>query len=263
MINAALLLALGCLVFGALVMLALYVHQRATNNATAVDVGWAALLGVFTLVYAIGGEGDWMRRILLVATAGLWSFRLAGHLLIFRVLRETEEDGRYQTLRKHWGDSAQFQFFFFFQTQAIAAVVLSLPFLVVAFNDTPFPSIGDILGLLTALIAVCGEGLADYQLAQFKHDPANKGKTCRQGLWRYSRHPNYFFEWLFWWSFVFMSLSSPYWAITLLGPVIMLILLFKVTGIPYTEMQAISKRGDDYRRYQETTSAFFPWFPKE
>ena len=105
---------------------------------------------------------------------------------------------------------------------------------------------------------------ADRQLARFKADPANAGLTCRVGLWRWSRHPNYFFEWLHWWSYCAFAVGSGWWWwTTLVGPVVMLTLLFKVTGIPATEAQAIRTRGDDYRAYQRTTSPFIPWFPKE
>jgi hypothetical protein len=93
--------------------------------------------------------------------------------------------------------------------------------------------------------------------------PANRGRTCRAGLWRYSRHPNYFFEWLHWWSYPLLAWGSPEWWLTLLGPALMLYTLLKVTGIPYTEQQALASRGDDYRAYQRSTSALFPGFPKQ
>jgi steroid 5-alpha reductase family enzyme len=104
--------------------------------------------------------------------------------------------------------------------------------------------------------------LADRQLTRFRADPANKRKTCRRGLWRYSRHPNYFFEWLLWTSYVPLSWGSPIFALSLLGPGLLFLFLTRVSGIPPTEAQALASRGDDYRAYQRTTSAFFPWFPR-
>ena len=101
-----------------------------------------------------------------------------------------------------------------------------------------------------------------YQLQGFKKDPANRGKTCRAGLWSYSRHPNYFFEWLIWVSFFIFASASPYGWISIVCPVLIFYFLFKVSGIPATEAQALRTKGDDYRDYQRTTSAFFPWFPK-
>ena len=113
------------------------------------------------------------------------------------------------------------------------------------------------------LLAVGGEVLADRQLAVWRANPAHRGRVCRAGLWRYSRHPNYFFEWLHWWSYPLLAWGSPEWQLTLLGPALMLYTLLKVTGIPYTEQQALASRGDDYRAYQHSTSAFIPWFPKK
>ena len=118
----------------------------------------------------------------------------------------------------------------------------------------------DLAGALLAVGALVGEGIADRQLAAWRHDPANRGVTCRAGLWRYSRHPNYFFEWVHWWAYVLIG-AGVWW--TLLGPALMLVFLFRLTGIPYTEQQALKSRGEDYKRYQQTTSVFFPWFPKQ
>ena len=104
--------------------------------------------------------------------------------------------------------------------------------------------------------------LADRQLSAFKADPANRGRTCRQGLWRWSRHPNYFFEWVHWLAYVPLAWGSSWWPATLLAPAIMLYLVTKVTGIPPTEAQSLRSRGEDYADYQRTTSAFFPWPPR-
>jgi len=118
-----------------------------------------------------------------------------------------------------------------------------------------------VAGVLVWVIAVAGEALADAQLARYRSVPANRGRTCRVGLWRASRHPNYFFEWLHWWSYVLLATGSPLWWATLIGPALMLYVLLKVTGIPATEAQAVLSR-PDYAEYQRTTSAFIPWFPK-
>ena len=118
------------------------------------------------------------------------------------------------------------------------------------------------LGLALGLLAIGGETLADRQLERFRLNPANRGKVCREGLWYYSRHPNYFFEWLYWWAFVLMGIGTSYGWWTLLGPLFMLLFLFKLTGIPYTEKQALASRGEAYRAYQKSTPMFFPWFPR-
>jgi steroid 5-alpha reductase family enzyme len=129
-------------------------------------------------------------------------------------------------------------------------------------NPSPELSPIEYLGAALWLLAVSGEIASDVQLSRFKADPRNKGKTCRAGLWNLSRHPNYFFEWLIWMAFALFALASPYGYLGLLSPALILFFLFKVTGIPATEAQALRSRGDDYRRYQETTSAFVPWFPR-
>jgi len=165
-------------------------------------------------------------------------------------------------LRERWGEQAQLWFFLFFQVQATWSVLFSIPFLAACQNPTPGLTAFDVAGLLVWLGAVLGESWADRQLARWRADPANRGKTCRTGLWRYSRHPNYFFEWVHWWAYVLLALGSTWVWIALAGPVVMLVFLFKITGIPYTEMRALATRGEDYREYQRTTSAFFPWFPR-
>ncbi len=92
--------------------------------------------------------------------------------------------------------------------------------------------------------------------------PANRGRTCRRGLWRYSRHPNYFFEWLHWWAYALIAWGAAFVWVTVAAPFVMLVFVLFISGIPPTEARALASRGEDYRRYQRETSAFFPWFPK-
>ena len=106
------------------------------------------------------------------------------------------------------------------------------------------------------------EALADLQLKRFRADPANRGKVCDVGLWRWSRHPNYFFEWLHWFAYVLLAVGSPVWYLTLIGPVLMLVSLLWVTGIPFVEAQSLRSRGDAYRDYQRRTSPFVPLPPR-
>jgi steroid 5-alpha reductase family enzyme len=246
----------------AVVMLVLYAVQRWRRDAGIVDVGWASGVGGLAIFYAVAADGDPVRRILLGALAGTWGLRLAAYLLKNRVL-SGDEDGRYQMLREKWAPQAEWFFFAFFQVQALWAVLFAIPFLPVAFADAPAPAWWDFAAVAVWLVAVCGESLADWQLARFRARPESRGKTCREGLWRYSRHPNYFFEWIHWFTYVLLGLGSSYVWVTFLGPVIMLVFLYKITGIPYTEKRALASRGEDYREYQQTTSAFIPWFPRK
>lgn len=255
------LLLTGWLLVAALLTI-LFLYELLKNDASIVDVGWSVGVGCLALYFAAFGGGDWERRVLLALLGGIWAFRLAVYLFLNRVWRR-EEDGRYQRMRRAMGRWAHAGFFAFFQVQAIWAVMFALPFLYIAFISRGGLVLWDFAGIAIWVIAVSGEALSDYQLARFRANPANRGRTCRAGLWRYSRHPNYFFEWLHWFAYVAMAIGTTWWWVTLWGPVLMLVFLFKVTGIPHTEKQALASRGDDYRHYQRTTSVFVPWFPRK
>lgn len=252
------LLGLGWPV-AAVVMGALWLRQTRTRDATTVDVAWSALLGVLALLYAALGDGAPARRVLVAVMVASASWRLALHLYFDRA-RGGCEDGRYAKLRSEWGASAQRNFFVFFQAQALLDVALSLPFALACLGVAPLGAL-DWAAVALWLVSLVGEGVADRQLAAFKRDPANRGKTCRAGLWRYSRHPNYFFQWCLWIAYALLGLSTPGGAAGFVAPLVMLGLILFVTGIPPTEAQALRSRGDDYRDYQRTTSAFVPWPP--
>jgi steroid 5-alpha reductase family enzyme len=242
-------------------MAALWLVHLRIRNAGVVDVGWAFAVGGLGVFYAYSGQGWLGRRFAIASMFLFWSARLGLFLLADRVVGR-EEEGRYRTLRQRWGARAQAHFFWFFQAQALAALFFSLPILLASAGPVDHLLPVELVGLTLWLVGFGGETLADQQLERFKANRDNKGQTCRAGLWHYSRHPNYFFEWLMWVAYAFMALGSPWGALALLCPVAMLYLLFRVTGIPATEAQAVQSRGDDYRRYQRTTSAFFPWFPR-
>lgn len=241
-------------------MVILFFVQRATGDAGVVDVGWPGGIGLMVLIFAFYAEGEPWRVWTVTALGLIWSTRLTLYILFNRVIGK-EEDGRYKMLREHYGDRAQFFFFWFYQLQGVVAVVFTLPFLILQNNSTPEMHIIEWAGIQIWILAIIGEAMADWQLAQHRKDPANKGKTCRRGLWKYSRHPNYFFEWLHWWSYVVMALPFQYGIITLVPATMMHYFLFRVTGIPYTEKQALKSRSD-YEEYIQTTSQFIPWWPK-
>ncbi len=244
----------------AVAMTGVWWWQRRTSNAGYVDVAWAALLALAALYYVITAEGALLPRVLVAVLGTSWGFRLSVHLLR-RVLHE-KEDGRYAYLRSHW-NGHQGKFFGFFQLQALSVALFSLPFLVAAGNPNSQLTIWSVLGVLVWAGSLTGEAIADRQLARYRRDPRNRGITCRQGLWRYSRHPNYFFEWLHWFSYCLLAIGAPYAWLSLIGPLLMLLSLVYVSGIPFVEAQALRSRGDDYRAYQRTTSALIPWFPRK
>lgn len=244
----------------AVVMSLVWLYQRRTGRASMVDVVWGAGVGLVSILFAVVGDGFLPRRVLVATLAGLWALRLS--LYLFARVMKLPEDGRYEAMRRRWGGKTQLYLFGFFQIQAFWSVLFALPMLVACQNARPELGFLDLLGVSLWVVSVTGEAIADRQLARFRADPGTRGQVCRRGLWYYSRHPNYFFEWIHWWAYVALGWGATYGWLTLLGPAVMLFFLLKITGIPPTEEQALASRGDAYREYQRTTSVFFPWPPK-
>jgi steroid 5-alpha reductase family enzyme len=244
------------------VMVGLWVLQLRVRNVSIADVGWCAGLIAVVLWYATQATGETEQKMLVAALAVLYAGRLGFYLLLNRVIGKKTENARYRRLREQWGSSEAVKMFGYFQLQALAVAAFSLPFLVLIQDPRPPFALIELVGLLIWIVAVSGEAMADRQLAQFRSKSWNRDRVCRDGLWRYSRHPNYFFEWLHWLAYVVMGVSTPGWLLTWIGPIGMGWALLKVTGIPRTERQALTSRGEDYRAYQRTTNAFFPWFPR-
>lgn len=245
----------------ALLMLVIWVISIRMKNAGLVDVGWA--LGLVTLAawYAWQGSGLFARKWVMAGMVAFWGLRLAIHLARRSAIEP--EDGRYQQLRRDWhGKNVNLRFLFFFEFQALLDVVLSTPILITARNPAVGLSNLEYVGIALWLIAVLGEAIADAQLAAFKRNPTNRGRVCQAGLWNYSRHPNYFFEWFVWVAWTVYALASPWGWLSLVSPALMLFFLFRLTGIPATEAQALRSRGEEYACYQRTTSALIPWFKK-
>lgn len=241
-------------------MAILWIREERTKNAGIVDIAWSWGLGAVALVMAATQAGDLVRRVMIAVMGGIWAFRL-GFYLWSRVGHE-KEDVRYQSLREKWGANASIKFFMFFQFQALLVALFAIPFVVV--SNLKFENqirIWDWLAVAIWVIAVGGETIADRQLSVFRARLDSKGKTCQEGLWKYSRHPNYFFEWLHWFSYVAIAAGSPYGWIAWWGPIFMLLFLIKITGIPLTEERLKISR-PDYADYQQRTSAFIPWFRK-
>ncbi len=239
--------------------LSLWLIQTRTHDASYVDVGWAYGIGLLGILFAVLGGGDPSHRALEAAIVALWSLRLGTY-----VLRRLGggEDRRYAEMRERYGADANRNFFVFFQAQAGFIAVFSIPLLLAAFNGAPGVEPLEWAGVVVWAAGLAGETTADLQLARWKADPANRGKTARTGLWRVSRHPNYFFEWVTWVGIALVAAAAPWGWIGFLTPAFLLYLIVFVTGIPPAEQQALRSRGEDYRRYQRETSAFVPWFPR-
>jgi steroid 5-alpha reductase family enzyme len=254
------LVILGASSVGVLMLLLWLIHLR-TGNAAIVDAGWAGGLALLGMLYALLGGGYWLRAALIGTMAAIWGLRLSLYLLTSRIIGHPEE-GRYQELRRQWKTNIPIKFLGFFEFQALLCVILAVPFLMAARNPNPMISPLEWAAAAFWVLAIAGEVAADEQLRRFKSNPSNKGRTCQVGLWHYSRHPNYFFESLVWIAFALFALASPggFWG--LLSPALILYFVLRVTGVPATEAQALRTRGEEYRRYQQTTSAFVPWFPR-
>jgi steroid 5-alpha reductase family enzyme len=245
----------------AVVMALLWSWQRRTRNAGVVDVAWSFGVGTIGVAFALVAPGWWPRRALVALLVGIWAARLGLHLAQ-RVFGRDGLDGRYLALEQRWGADAQRKLFWFFQVQAFWSVLFAAPMLLAASNGVPEWRWTDALGLAIGVLAIAGETTADRQLAAFKRRADAKVRVMDQGLWAWSRHPNYFFEWLHWFAYVAIAQGDRFAAWSWLGPALMLFFLLYLTGIPHTEAQALRTRGEAYRAYQRSTSKFFLWPPR-
>ena len=229
-----------------------------------IDAIWTfavGVLGVVASLFPLDEIAFGTRQMIVAALAAFWSGRLGLH--IAKRTLGGGDDPRYAELRGQWGEDAYRQRLFgFLQIQAAAAFVLVISIMSAARNPADGLRAGDWLGISIFAVALCGEALADRQLSRFRADPANKGKVCDSGLWRYSRHPNYFFEWLAWVAFVPIAVNwaegYPWGWLALAGPVLMYWLLVHVSGIPPLEAHLLRSRGERFRAHQATVNAFWP-----
>ncbi len=254
--------ALFVLAFLILVMAAAWAVQRATRNAGWVDVFWTFGTGAVGAMAAISA-GFSTRSILAAALAAIWALRLGGYILL-RTQGIPHEDARYARFRSEWGQKFEPRMFGLLMVQAIAAWPLAMAVAFAAWCPFPLGGIRLVLGLAIAVVAVAGETVADQQIHKFRHDPGNKGKVCDVGLWGWSRHPNYFFEFLYWLAYPALALSGL-WAwglLAFIAPALMFLLLTKISGVPMLEREMLISRGDKYRAYQQRVPAFFPRPPR-
>lgn len=238
----------------------LYLLKR---NISIVDIGWGLGFIVAAFSYFILGEGFVWRKLLVLTIVSIWALRLVWHLV--QRFKPNRDDPRYELVMQHWplADYPYLQVLTMFLFQGLLVTILSLPFALMNQNVVPFFSSFEMFGLLIWMGGVVGETVADWQLSQFKKlNPEHANPVFQDGLWKYSRHPNYFFEWIIWIGYAVMSFSAPFGWLGILSPLLMLFLLLRVSGIPLTEKIALSTKGEAYRDYQMRTSPFFPWFSR-
>ena len=244
----------------AVLMLVVWVLSVRLHDASIVDPVWGPAFVVVALVAALAGHGDPARRWLLLAATAAWGLRLGLHLTR-RKLGDRREDRRYAAMREGKGDRfALWSLGAIFGTQGLLVVIVSLPIQAAADRSAAL-SATVIPGLVVFLVGLGFEAIGDEQLRRFKADPANRGKVMDRGLWRYTRHPNYFGDASVWWGLWLVALPAggTWW--TFIGPAVMTLLLVRVSGKAMLERD-ISKRRPGYAEYIRHTSGFFPLPPR-
>lgn len=259
--NAISLILCGTLI-AMLMMIIVWFFARRMNNAGIVDIWWSFAFTPVAIFYGIFGNGFPTRQGLIAAMVCAWSMRLGWHLYKRVMAHHPHEDPRYAALRVQFPQHTWLMFLGFFELQAVLIALLSVPIALACVNPAKGMTAFEFVGVGLWLIAIAGESIADAQLAIFRTRSENRNRVCDFGLWKYSRHPNYFFEWLVWVAYFVFALASPYGWIGMISPLFMLYFLTCVTGIPPSEAHSLQSRGDAYRIYQQRTSAFIPWFPK-
>ena len=240
--------------------------QQRTGNSGWVDTIWTfslGLVGAASALWPISGAAPNARQWLIAALVALWSLQLGLH--IARRTAGITDDPRYAAFAREWGANSPRRMFLFLQNQAFGSIPLAFAIFVAARFPAETLRPQDYLGALILLAGIAGEALADAQLRGFRHRADSGGRVCDVGLWRWSRHPNYFFEWFGWLAYPVIAISPAYpfgWA-TLLAPLFMYWILVHVTGIPPLEQQMLRSRGERYRDYQARTSMFFPLPPRK
>lgn len=224
------------------------------------DTFWSLTVGVAGVAAALWplGELTW-RNWLVAVIVAFWSGRLGLH--IARRTLKGGDDPRYAELKRGWGDKYKSQLLIFLEIQAAVALVLALAVMAAANNPAP-PGIGDALGVLIAVAAILGEATADAQLSRFARNPANRGKVCDTGLWAWSRHPNYFFEFLYWAALVPIGIGHAWGLLALAAPLMMYVLLRHISGVPPLERHMLASRGPVFSSYQQRVPAFWPRPPR-
>lgn len=255
----------GALLWMLAVMTAGWAWQRRVGDSGWIDVFWTFGTGVAGVAAALlPFDGEPARQILVALIVAVWSLRLGAYIAA-RVSGSEHEDTRYARFRREWGEDYQRKLLAFVLPQALVTALLCLSIQAAAHRSEAGLDLRDGLGLAILLAAIAGEALADRQLAEFKRSNTRKGAICDKGLWAWSRHPNYFFEWLGWAAYPVIALdpTRPLSLVTLIAPILMYLVLRFMTGVKPLEETMLASRGDAYRAYQAKTSAFFLMPPRQ
>jgi steroid 5-alpha reductase family enzyme len=251
-----------------IIMQGAWLIWRRTRNAGWIDTVWTFGLGAVgcagALATLVTGMGFATRAVIVATLIAIWAGRLGRH--IATRTSGIKDDPRYAKLAEGFGANASRGMFWICQKQAWVSIPLAMSMLLAAWNPAPVLRIQDLLGIATLAIGIAGEALADAQLKRFKSGPTNKEKICDVGLWNWSRHPNYFFEWFGWLAYplIAIDLGGQYsWGwFALAGPLCMYWVLVHITGVPPLEEHMLKTRGSAFRAYQAQTNVFFPAPPR-
>ena len=245
----------GCLAVFILINI-IFALAKFIKNFAIIDIFWGFSFGILSMLYFFTGEGDYTRKFLLTILTSIWAIRLGLYLLIRIIHNHPNEDKRYKQLTMKWGKKKNIYMFCFYHFQGFLIMLLSPIFALPTWNNDIVISTTEYIGILIIIIAILGESISDYQLFKHKNSKSSH-EVFQDGLWKYSRHPNYFFQWLAWVGFfVYVINSNGIW--TIYCPLLMLLLITKVTGIKNNEMHNLSSKGKQYLNYQKSTSCFIP-----
>lgn len=237
-----------------------YIIAQITKNNSIVDIGWGLGFAVAAIYSFIVSAVYDLTSIIVTVVVSIWGFRLFYHIMIRNWKKP--EDYRYVSMRKSWENKnpALKAFVRVFMLQMILMYIISLPVIVSNVAEIRNSIYWIIPGLIIWVIGFVFEVMGDWQLKVFKTDIKNKGKIMKQGLWKYTRHPNYFGESAMWTGIFIMSVSKGMVYITFISPVLITLLLLFVSGVPLLEKRYTGN--PEYDIYKKQTSKFFPWFPK-
>jgi steroid 5-alpha reductase family enzyme len=246
-------------------MAAAWIVQQRTGNSGWVDTIWTfsvGLIGAIAALWPFSADASPARQWMVAALVAAWALRLGLHIAVRTA--GIHDDPRYAEYAKRWGDDAPRRMFVFLQQQALGSIPLVFAIFVAAQLPVTGLRVQDVIGALILVAGIAGEGIADAQLKRFRDNPANKGKVCESGLWRWSRHPNYFFQWFGWLAYPVIALAPAYpWGFAALAaPLVMFWILNYVTGVPPLEEQMARSRGEAWHAYRSRTSRFFPLPPR-
>ena len=243
-------------------MTVLWLASLALRNASIVDIFWGAGFVMVTAVYLLASDGWDVRQWLVLGLVAAWGLRLSGYILWRN--HGKGEDFRYVRMREAAGGRFWWQSYFqVFLLQGLLLWVISAPLLAAEYNAEPDEIVvTDVLGAAIWAVGFFFEAVGDWQLARFKSDSANKGMVMRYGLWRYTRHPNYFGDAMLWWGYFVIAAGTTDGWVTVFGPVIMTVLLLRVSGVALLE-RTLKREKPEYADYVARTSAFVPWPPKK